>query len=270
MTAASFGSLTFKTPFVSGDQTNTAYQVKRVGSNYLSDYNLYKKKQYSLIDSSGAGTWAVLDNNVGTYYSSKSVPCYIGYDFGADIKAEVSQIRYEARYFKDEKAIVGGIFEASNDGINWDSLFTVPAAVARCCNIWYPKTRCDSKGKNCFTEVYRMFRFRHNNGGTQSNCELASFTLYGWKYYKVSLPVDTQNCNIEVDVEGYVQTLTNKVVYKASLTGIVEGVSPQWGTIVGGTQVVFSGKGLSTVIADYDVKIDGVTCVVNQAGELGF
>jgi hypothetical protein len=55
------------------------------------------------------------------------------------------------------------------------------------------------------------------------------------------------------------------VTYSAAVTPKLVGISPRFGTVVGGTDITFSGTGFVTDIAAYAILIDGKVCVVKSA-----
>jgi hypothetical protein len=59
----------------------------------------------------------------------------------------------------------------------------------------------------------------------------------------------------------------NSVEYLGLLTPSLDEISPRFGTVVGGTEVTFSGTSFSTDTAAYTIIIDGITCPVSAATE---
>jgi hypothetical protein len=49
------------------------------------------------------------------------------------------------------------------------------------------------------------------------------------------------------------------------LTPKLTAISPRFGTVVGGTEVTFTGTGFSSVVADNTIVIDGIPCIVSAA-----
>jgi hypothetical protein len=60
------------------------------------------------------------------------------------------------------------------------------------------------------------------------------------------------------------QNLTT-VTYSAAVTPKLDGISPRFGTVVGGTDITFSGTGFVTDTAAYAIVIDGKPCAVKSA-----
>jgi hypothetical protein len=51
--------------------------------------------------------------------------------------------------------------------------------------------------------------------------------------------------------------------YNGAITGSLTKISPRWGTVVGGTDITFTGKWLATDISKYNIVIDGIVCPVS-------
>ena len=70
------------------------------------------------------------DETMNTYYSSANEECWVGVDFGEGFKADIQKIRYSPNsVWSNPSAILdGSVFEVSNDGIVWVTLFTLEAA----------------------------------------------------------------------------------------------------------------------------------------------
>lgn len=56
-----------------------------------------------------------------------------------------------------------------------------------------------------------------------------------------------------------------KVEYQGSLTPLLTEITPRFGTVVGGDDVVFKGTNFVTDISKYEIIIDGVVCPVSAA-----
>jgi hypothetical protein len=64
---------------------------------------------------------------------------------------------------------------------------------------------------------------------------------------------------------GEIETALNPVEYVSSLTAALTAVTPRFGTVVGGTEVTFSGTGFSSDTSKYTIIIDGINCPVSAA-----
>jgi beta-glucanase (GH16 family) len=67
-----------------------------------------------------------LDGNTSTYADCVNDPVWVGYDFGSEHSAVITEIRY---YPRDEYAdrMTGTFFEISDDGQTWTKLYTISA-----------------------------------------------------------------------------------------------------------------------------------------------
>jgi len=66
-------------------------------------------------------------------------------------------------------------------------------------------------------------------------------------------------------VTGDTETSLNDVVYKGSLTPSLSAISPRFGTVVGGTEVTFTGTDFTSDTSLYSIIIDGIDCPVSSA-----
>jgi hypothetical protein len=66
-------------------------------------------------------------------------------------------------------------------------------------------------------------------------------------------------------VTGATETSLNTILYKGSLTGTLDSISPRFGTVVGGTSVTFTGTSFTTDTTKYTITIDGINCPVSAA-----
>ena len=71
------------------------------------------------------------DGTMNTLYSSEDEECWVGVDFGENFKADIQKIRYSPNsVWSNPSAILdGAVFEVSDDGSTWTTLFTLEAAL---------------------------------------------------------------------------------------------------------------------------------------------
>jgi len=105
---------------------------------------------------------------------------------------------------------------------------------------------------NTVTTDYAYYRITGSKAGA---CLMAEFTLYGTEFIQNN--ADTQQCPVDVTVNGVSQTVANAVTYKASVTPTITSVTPQYGTFQGGTAITIAGTGFA---AGTTVTIDGIAC----------
>lgn len=69
----------------------------------------------------------MFDGSFNSFYSSANSECWIGTDFGAQFYAGISQIKYvpNPKWAVASEKLGGALFEGSNDGSNWETIFTV-------------------------------------------------------------------------------------------------------------------------------------------------
>jgi hypothetical protein len=66
-------------------------------------------------------------------------------------------------------------------------------------------------------------------------------------------------------VTGETETSLNSIEYVGSITPALSAVTPRHGTVVGGTEVTFTGTGFSSDTSKYSIIIDGINCPVSAA-----
>ena len=64
---------------------------------------------------------------------------------------------------------------------------------------------------------------------------------------------------------GETETSLNSIEYVGSITPALSAVTPRHGTVVGGTEVTFTGTGFSSDTSKYSIIIDGINCPVSAA-----
>ncbi len=77
----------------------------------------------------GIGYEMAVDGNTSTYSDVVNDPVYVGYDFGEDNFMIITGIRYYPRNEYSDR-MKGKRVEISQDGINWDVIYTIPTVPA--------------------------------------------------------------------------------------------------------------------------------------------
>jgi plastocyanin len=189
--------------------------------------------------------------------------CFVAADLGEDARALVTRARFfPAHQLSNE--VIGGRFESSEDGDAWIVLAHIDAA---------------HQGWNWVdigVERQPTARFYRYVGPSSSDCQMTQLEFYG---HQVSA---TSSCAVEVSTTaplshpslGPMQTLhsvvssktAKKLAFKYSkdATGIIESISPKWGSSLGGTKVTINGKNLGTSIAAAKVTINSKSCLVQS------
>ena len=154
----------------------------------------------------------ILDQSMSTAYLSANAQCWVGYDFGENLQADITQIRYAAdsKESRPSEKLDGALFEGSNDNNNWVTIFEVNVGEFQPgYNTWMKEESSSHK--------FRYLRFRHTS---QSGCFLSEIEVTGILLSAGSIPVS--GCDVYVDVFGAESMiLASKVHYSDSLTAIV-------------------------------------------------
>jgi hypothetical protein len=59
--------------------------------------------------------------------------------------------------------------------------------------------------------------------------------------------------------------MNSTISYTATLTPLLTGIEPRFGSVLGGESVTFTGERFSTDTSYYNITIDGILCVVTGA-----
>lgn len=154
------GSITLTNPETNETNTYTV-EIKdlgtaRRGEAYFS--NIPAK------DSTGAA--AAFDGNANSYFEGyEASGSYVGVDFGAQNRVQVTGLRFVPRRGA-ASLLTGGLFQGSNDGKTWTTLYTVSGAVV--------------DGNN-YAQVSQTaaFRFVRYYGPANSNGDIAEIEVCG-------------------------------------------------------------------------------------------
>ena len=150
------------------------------------------------------------------------------------------------------------VFQGSNDGANYDDLYTADAFIHEGFNTI--NLDVDADNNSVDKPAYRYYRFKNSVAG---GCKIGEVILNGWIVHSDNAATYAVNPQFEID--GTSQAMTATVTYSSSLTPTVTGVSPIQVSVLGGDEVTFTGTGFSNSINDIEIKIDGVACSVSAA-----
>ena len=75
---------------------------------------------------------------------------------------------------------------------------------------------------------------------------------------------ETYTCAVKAIV-GDVEIDLNTVEYQATKTTNLQSVTPRYGPVTGGTEIVFAGENFPTDTSLYTITLDGINCPVSAA-----
>jgi len=235
------GQLSVKTPKFANAVTNVDYPL------------LVAKQQFD-------GVWTAFDNNnlvhrvsdnneITEYVSNSVSSCFITLDNGDGARAEVTEIRYVPAVGTASNAFNGLVFDGSNDGSAWTTLYTTTASNDGY-NYWQPTT------------TLAAFRYLRVRAGTSTGkCRLAEVQYFGYLSSAdgTNPSTSTTACPIRVNVRGAVVAATPTVNYQKTATPVLYDFSPKFGTSAGDTIVTLVGNNFG---ASPVVKIDDSVCAI--------
>eukprot|EP00361_Fabrea_salina_P003869 CAMPEP_0202427040 /NCGR_PEP_ID=MMETSP1345-20130828/1320_1 /ASSEMBLY_ACC=CAM_ASM_000843 /TAXON_ID=342563 /ORGANISM="Fabrea Fabrea salina" /LENGTH=3382 /DNA_ID=CAMNT_0049037631 /DNA_START=76 /DNA_END=10221 /DNA_ORIENTATION=+ len=249
VTLASGNSLTCETPPLATAFSQSTYSI------------LSEPKQvtdFSLIASKEGSQSNIVDGDLESFYNDGvNSEFWVGIDVGANKVLELTafkvvgggQKRLNYRHLKGLKV------QGSNDASIWENLHTFEAV-------------------NDYWNTWDV----PNNQEPDDN-----FPVHQYRYYRLFKDEDANQVLVnEIKVEGYLTftetanqltcdltathssgesvTQANAVTYSETNTPVVDSISPERGTTLGGTELTLSGQGFET---NAQVFIDGVECVVS-------
>ena len=141
-------------------------------------------------------------------------------------------------------------FEGSNDGFSWDidQIFVIQNDFKSGWNTFDIDTEINRPKKS-----YRLINDKVWNG-----CNgLGEMQLLGWE--AIENWDDDANCDIEVvKTDGQVFDTGSGVDYKLEDTPIVDSISPQFGSVEGGTLITINGRNFGSTVPS--VTFDEIEC----------
>ncbi|KAL4484574.1 hypothetical protein ABPG74_019751 [Tetrahymena malaccensis] len=255
--SATPSTLTVSVPSAYSAFSRNAYQFPADNLNPLIGFT-------TISDDPNGNSQYLNDGDLLYYYSSSSASsCYCGFNFGSSTQVVLSKFQLYPRSqgVTDASAFFGTQFQASVDGINWVTLLTVGSDFHLGKNMYLIDTLVTTNPSktNDLKAAYQQFRLFDSTG--QSQCQLVEIQLFGWKQGTQVENGNTLSCPVQVQVNGSPAfSLNNNVVYDQTKTFIVNSISPNYGSINGGTQISISLDRAPASGSTAVVTIDGVTC----------
>jgi hypothetical protein len=167
--------------------------------------------------------------------------------------ADISEIRFvpNPNWAIAASKLEGGLFEGSNDGTSYTTIFTLDTSDVHSGWNGWKKTAGN-------TYQYQYVRFKHTS---LSGCQLAELKVVGIKYSTLAVTAGTDKvCDVAVTVGNKV--ISNAVTYSHSATSVITAITPSFGPSFGGDVIRITGTGFGTTVS---VTIDGVDCpLVNK------
>ena len=191
-------------------------------------------------------------------------PCYVGVGLGSGTKALISRARFFPTHQMADKAN-GGFFETSADLQTWNK---IGATIGDAHQGW---NWIDAKLAGQIPSRYVRYV-----GPPGSKCEMTQFEFFG-------VPASaTSTCAVQVSVTEPLthpslglMTTDHRVAAKETsslaftftkeATGIIESISPKFGSSLGGERVTIKGRNLAASDQVAAVKINGKVCNVESA-----
>jgi len=223
----------------------------------------------TLTQDSMSGAVNAFDGDAASTATSGSSSCSVGMDFGEGREAVLTRFAWYPDFWRIADTR-GAVVEGSNDGTTWTNLVTVDLqAILEGWNhmdiINGPEGR---QTNNLGAEAaYRYLRYRAPAGRCRVNeIEFEGVTrstsTSGECAVAVSLPAGTAGEAVVMDV-----STLGTVDYSADSTPTYAGISPVYGTALGGTSITITGTnfGSSVATSDVTVALNGVPCTVTSA-----
>lgn len=199
------------------------------------------------------------DNDQNTFYIGSAANTYIGFDAGSGNYLQLTKLRFMGggnanKYYKD---LIGTKLQGSDDATTWTDI-NIFTGVNNYWNSWEVKED-QEPGDSFPIYEYRYYRmFKETPAATYAINELE---WYGILFIDSSS--NDQTCSVTVNYEEETVTTSSQVSYQNALTAALEIITPNRGTILGGTTVVFTGTGFGTTSSSVTVTIDDINCVVS-------
>mmetsp|Transcript_29262 Transcript_29262/g.28380 ORF Transcript_29262/g.28380 Transcript_29262/m.28380 type:complete len:196 (-) Transcript_29262:637-1224(-) len=150
--------------------------------------------------------------------------------------------------FADKLALL-----ASNDGSSYTELLTVGEEIHEGWNYY-----------NYDGDEALNYRFYKLVGEEAGSCNVGEFALMGVE--AIESDATTFSCSPKVVLtDGSSHDLQSSVEYQSTLTPLLDGISPRYGTVEGGTQVTFSGSNFPTDTNLVTIFIDERPCSIDSA-----
>ena len=205
---------------------------------------------------------------------------WVGMDMGPSTLLALTQVRWYAPYGQAQSVTAGAVFQSSNDGSTWTTLFTVSAYPTEGWNYVSIVSQTAGTTVASVTSAHRYFRYV-----PPANVLLAMQEIewQGYRVASVSNSVtgnDVTQCPVTVTVVAQdpleslqangakytnaVLPTTYTVGYTLAGTPTISNISPNNGSSLGGTSITFTGAGFTSTAATTEVALSGYPCTVTS------
>lgn len=207
-------------------------------------------------------------------YESSDATCHVGTGFAEGTVGLLTQAAYMMNAF-DRDLFVGQLeFQGSNtnsaSNAQWTTLHLVEQEIHEGFNYISFESDFDSESDSLSqcagilaTDDMPRFRYYRFYNPTQGGCYIGEIVLTG--YIVESSETSTLSCTPELVYGSTTTALTGSVTYDLAITPVVSSISPQWGSVIGGEEIVFTledASGLS--VSDITITIDGIDCSISN------
>jgi len=195
--------------------------------------------------------------------------CYIGTKFEGQNESRyfvgvLEEVRFFMGTYPDKTVFNGNLkFQGSNEDFSETTgiidIFTVSSEIHEGWNYYKLNEHMEASAYPPKYRYYRLFN-AENNG-----CDyIGEINFIGQKV--INEDNETTQCDIVVsgdDIESVI--IPDKVEYSVPATPFVESISPRWGSVDGGTEVIFTGQNFNPEAGLYTIMIDEAPCTVTAA-----
>lgn len=200
------------------------------------------------------------DDDLTIDHTANSAGCSFGMNFKKDHVAVLDEAKVFIGFMTDKTHYVDKlVFQGSND--EWDTftdLYTFGEQVHEGWN-YINYSEVDDSEK----PAYNSYRFY----GVESNaCRVTEFRLIGVE--AIQNDETTYSCTPVIKLDGQELSVSMEpVFYSADHTGKLTGISPRFGSVLGGTTVTLTGENLGGVSAPTLVYFDGRDCAIESQSD---
>ena len=242
-TFSSFNEIRCDTPFLQSIDLH----------NYIFTETPYLLTDYTITaDNPDVDVANLFDNDVFTYYQGKqNTECWFELDFGEHKLIRATQINFLPLISKDHLLLVGGVFEASLDKVNYSTLVSIDEHASIDWNMYQAS---DDSWK------FRYLRYK----GPPNGCFISEVEIIGNVFSDLEIPnLAAQSCDVKINVldSEFEVVQNNKVVFLAMNTGKIHKILPNKGPISGNTRITILGENFAN---DNLIKIDGIECAIES------
>ena len=206
--------------------------------------------------------------------------CAVTMDMGSATLAVVTSVFYYPA-FGQQANLVGGVYAGSLNGVNWTTIATLPGTIHQGWNEVLAPGWAPGSGVDLSTfPTYRYLRFSFASG---ASCVANAIQFNGIPVAAPPIGGFAAGCpvNLTVTASSALSQLLGKpapaaltvtptlstptVVYAVASTPVITGISPAYGTALGGDVVTITGVGFPSSAASVIVALNGMPCTVTRA-----